>query len=212
MMKLKDIALLIEGRVIGDGDVVISGVAGLSEAAEGDITFLTGVKHLKEAKESRAAAVIVRDGIEGLDKPQIACANPQLAFAVLLGHFYVKPHPHTGISENAVVSPSAEIGENVTVYPFAYIAGGAGIGRDCVIYPGVFIGENSRVGEGCTIYSNVTIRENVSVGSRVIIHPGAVIGADGFGYVFDGRAHYKIPQVGSVVIEDDVEIGANTTI
>ncbi|MGO9954356.1 MAG: UDP-3-O-(3-hydroxymyristoyl)glucosamine N-acyltransferase [Dissulfurispiraceae bacterium] len=211
-MKLKDIAVLIEGRVIGDGEVDISGVSGLSEARQGDITFLSGGKLLKEAKESRAAAIIVKEGTEGLDKPQIACANPQLAFAVLLGQFYVRPHPYMGISEKAVVSNSATIGENVTVYPFAYIADGASIGKDSVIYPGVFIGGGSKVGAACLIYSNVTIREGVTVGSRVIIHPGAVIGADGFGYVFDGRVHRKIPQVGEVIIEDDVEIGANTTI
>jgi len=212
MMKLKDIALLIEGRVIGNGEVGISGVSGLSEAGDGDIIFLSGVKLLKEAKESKAAAVIVKEGIEGLDKPQIACANPQLAFAMLLGHFYVKPHPYMGISEQAAVSPSATIGGNVTVYPFAYIADGASIGKDSIIYPGVFVGEGSIVGDECIIYSSVTIREGVTVGSRVIIHPGAVIGADGFGYVFDGQAHRKIPQVGNVIIEDDVEIGANTTI
>jgi UDP-3-O-[3-hydroxymyristoyl] glucosamine N-acyltransferase len=212
MMKLKDITLLLEGQLIGNGDVEISGVAGLSEAGDGDITFLSGIKLLKEVRESRAAAVIVKEGIEGLEKPQIACANPQLAFARLLGHFYVKPHPFTGISEKSFVSPSASIGENVTVYPFAYIADNANIGKDSVIYPGVFIGEGSKVGATCLIYSNVTIREGVTVGSRVIIHPGAVIGADGFGYVFDGQAHRKIPQVGTVIVEDDVEIGANTTI
>ena len=212
MMKLKDIALLIEGRLIGNGEVEISGVAGLSEAGDGDITFLSGIKLLKDARESRVAAVIVKEGIEGLEKPQIACANPQLAFALLLGHFYVKPHPFQGISEKAFVSPSASIGENVTVYPFAYIADNANIGKDSVIYPSVFIGAGSKVGATCLIYSNVTIREGVTVGSRVIIHPGAVIGADGFGYVFDGQAHRKIPQVGTVIIDDDVEIGANTTI
>jgi UDP-3-O-[3-hydroxymyristoyl] glucosamine N-acyltransferase len=211
-MKLKDIAVLIEGRVIGDGEVEISGVSGLSEAGAGDITFLLGVKLLKEAKESTAAAVIVREGIEGLLKPQVACGNPQLAFAVLLGHFHVQPHPCMGISEKAVVSPSATMGENVTIYPLAYIADGVSIGKDSIIYPGVFIGKGSKVGAECLIYSNVTIREGVTVGARVIIHAGAVIGADGFGYVFDGQAHRKIPQVGGVIIEDDVEIGANTTI
>ena len=212
MMKLRDIGLLIEGRLIGNGEVEISGVAGLSEAGDGDITFLSSIKLLKEARESKAAAVIVKEGIEGLEKPQIACANPQLAFALLLGQFYVKPHPFKGISEKAFVSPSASIGENVTIYPFAYIADNANIGKNSVIYPGVFIGEGSKVGATCLIYSNVTIREDVTVGSRVIIHPGAVIGADGFGYVFDGQAHRKIPQVGTVIIDDDVEIGANTTI
>lgn len=211
-MKLKEIAGLIDGSVIGDGETEISGVAGVSEAGEGDIIFISSVKYFQAVKESRAAAVIVKDAVTDLDKPQVTVANPQLAFAQLLGHFYVKPHPYKGISEKAFVSPSASIEENVTVYPLAYIAEGVAIGRDTVIYPGVFIGEKSVIGEGCVVYPNVTIREGVTVGSRVIIHAGAVIGADGFGYVFDGQAHRKIPQVGGVTIEADVEIGANTTI
>ncbi len=212
MMKLKEIAEILNGRLIGDGEVEISGVSGLSEAVQGDITFVSSIKHLQQAKESSAAAVIVKEPASGLDKPQIAVDNPQLAFARLLGHFYVKPHPYEGISEKAFVSPSASIGDNVTVYPFAYITAGVTIGRNCLIYPGVFIGEKSVIGDGSIIYPNVTIREGITIGQRVIIHPGAVIGADGFGYVFEGGEHRKIPQVGGVIVEDDVEIGANTTI
>ncbi len=211
-MKLKEIAELIDGRVIGNSEIEVSGVSGLSEAREGDITFLSDGRFLAQAKESRAAAVIVKEVITGLDKQQIVAVNPQLAFAQLLGHFYVKPIPNKGTSEKAFISPSAMIGGNVSIYPFAYVANDAAIGKDSVIYPGVFIGEKSFIGEGCTIYSNVTIREGITIGNRVIIHSGAVIGADGFGYVFDGQEHCKIPQVGGVVIEDDVEIGANTTI
>ena len=211
-MKLKDIATLLDGKVIGDEEIEISGASGLSEAGPHEITFVSENKFLPQAAESHASAVIVRDAVAGLDKPQVAVAHPQLAFAKLLGHFYVKPHPYEGISEKAFVSPSASIGENVTIYPFAYIASGVTIGKDCLVYPGVFIGEKSAIGEGCIIYPNVTVREGVTVGHRVIVHPGAVIGADGFGFIFDGKEHRKIPQVGGVVIEDDVEIGANTTI
>jgi UDP-3-O-[3-hydroxymyristoyl] glucosamine N-acyltransferase len=211
-MKLNEIAELLDGRLSGDGEVEISGVSGLSEAVQGDITFVSDKKHMQQAKESLAAAVIVKEVVSGLDKPQIAVVNPQLAFALLLDHFYVNPHPYEGISERAFVSPSASIGENVTVYPFAYIAAGVTVGKDCLIYPGVFLGEKSVIGDGSVIYPNVTVREGITIGQRVIIHAGAVIGADGFGYVFDGQSHRKIPQVGGVVIEDDVEIGANTAI
>ncbi|HMK60441.1 MAG TPA: UDP-3-O-(3-hydroxymyristoyl)glucosamine N-acyltransferase [Dissulfurispiraceae bacterium] len=211
-MKLSEIALFLEGRITGDGDTDITGVAGLSEAKAGDITFIGSGKFIKEARTSPATALIVREFIEDIEKPQIACINPQLAFAKLLGYFYVKPHPYLGVSEKAVVSPTANIGENATIYPFAYIAEHAIIGKRSVIYPGVYIGAGSSIGEACTIYPNATIREGVTVGSRVIIHAGAVVGADGFGFVFDGRSHVKIPQVGRVIIEDDVEIGANTTI
>ncbi len=119
---------------------------------------------------------------------------------------------HRGISENAFISEEAEIAPNVTIYDFAYVSGKVRIGQGSVIFPGVFIGEACDIGEECTIYPNVTIRENTVIGNRVIIHPNSVIGADGFGYVFEEGRHYKIPQVGNVLIEDDVEIGAGVTI
>jgi UDP-3-O-[3-hydroxymyristoyl] glucosamine N-acyltransferase len=211
-MKLKEIAQIIQGQLIGDGEIEITGVSGISEAAEGYISFLSGTKLQAEAARSRASAIIVGKPVDGLKQPQVVVANPQLAFAQLLAHFYVKPHPCLGISEKAIVSPDVVINENVTIYPFAYICEGAVIGKDSIIYPGAYIGEKSVIGEGCVIHPNVVVREGITVGNRVIIHAGAVIGADGFGYVFDGRAHRKIPQVGTVIIGDDVEIGANTTI
>ncbi|MDI6727813.1 MAG: UDP-3-O-(3-hydroxymyristoyl)glucosamine N-acyltransferase [Thermodesulfovibrionales bacterium] len=211
-MKLKDIANLIGGEIIGDGQLDITGAAGISDAKEGDITFLSGTKLLNELKNSKASAVIVKGYVKGLEKPQIITKNPHYAFAQLLSRFYVKPHPCMGISKNAFVSDTAIIGQDVTIYPFAYISDGVNIGSGTVIYPGVFIGKNSSIGEKCLIYPNVAVREGVAIGSRVIIHANAVIGSDGFGYVFEDGMHQKIPQVGGVIIENDVEIGANVTI
>ncbi|MCL4457270.1 MAG: UDP-3-O-(3-hydroxymyristoyl)glucosamine N-acyltransferase [Nitrospirae bacterium] len=211
-MKLRDIAALISGEVVGDGEVEIHGVSGISEAKEGDITFLSGTKLLKELKGSRAAAVIVNRPINDIGKPQIIVSNPLYAFARLLAHFYVKPHQYKGINEKAFVSGKAVVKENVTIYPFAHISDNATIGSGTVIYSGVFIGEGSIVGNDSVIHPNVTVREGVKIGSRVIVHAGAVIGSDGFGYVFEDGMHRKIPQVGGVIIEDDVEIGANVTI
>lgn len=211
-MKLKDIANLIDGEIIGDGEIEITGVAGISDAKDGDITFLSGTRLLNELKNSRASAVIVKGHVKGLEKPQIIAKNPHYAFAQILSRFYVKPHPFMGISKNAFVSDTAIIGQNVTIYPFVYISDGVNIGSGTVIYPGVFIGKDSSVGEECLIYPNVTIREGVAIGKKVIIHANAVIGSDGFGYVFEEGTHRKIPQVGGVIIEDDVEIGANVTI
>jgi UDP-3-O-[3-hydroxymyristoyl] glucosamine N-acyltransferase len=211
-MKLKEIADLIGGEIIGGEDVEITGAAGISDAKEGDITFLSSAKLLKALKNSSAAAVIVKKPVEGIERPQIIAKNPQYAFAKLLSHFYVKPHPCSGISKSAFVSDTAIMGQDVTIYPFAYISDGVNIGSGTVIYPGVFIGKNSSIGEKCLIYPNVAIREGVAIGSRVIIHANAVIGSDGFGYVFEDGIHQKIPQVGGVIIEDDVEIGANVTI
>jgi UDP-3-O-[3-hydroxymyristoyl] glucosamine N-acyltransferase len=211
-MKLKDIANLIGGEIIGNAEIEIAGVAGISDAKEKDITFLSSMKMLKALKNSKASAVIVKERIEDIEKPQVIVKNPQYAFVVALSHFYVKQHPYKGISKNAYVSDSAFVGENTTIYPFAYISDFVKIGSRVVIYPGVFIGENSIIGDGCILYPNITIREGVVIGSRVVIHAGSVIGSDGFGYVFENGAHQKIPQVGNVIIEDDVEIGANVTI
>ncbi len=211
-MKLKDIADLIGGEIAGNEEIEITGVSGISNAKEGDITFLAGTKWLKGVKVSKAGAVLVKETIKELDKPQVVTANPQYAFAKLLSIFYEKPHSFTGISKEAFVSEYADINNNATVYPFAYVSGGAKIGSGTIIYPFVFVGENGSIGDNCVIYPSVTIREGVCIGSRVIIHSGSVIGSDGFGYVFAEGAHQKIPQIGGVIIEDDVEIGANVTI
>ncbi|MBI3377882.1 MAG: UDP-3-O-(3-hydroxymyristoyl)glucosamine N-acyltransferase [Nitrospirae bacterium] len=211
-MKLREIAELLGGELAGNPDIEIKGAAGISDAEDGDITFLATAKLTSECIESKASAVIVKDTVPEIKKPQLKVSNPLYAFARLLEHFYVKPFIASGISDKAYVSDKAQIGENVSVYPLAFVSDRASIGSKTVIYPGVFIGENSSIGDECIIYPNVTIRENVKIGNRVIIHSGAVIGSDGFGYVMEKGIHYKIPQVGGVIIGDDVEIGANVTI
>ncbi len=211
-MKLKDIAGIIDGEVLGDGEIEITGVSGFSGAKEGDITFLSGGKWLPQVRDSKASAVVVKAFVEALQKNQIKARNPQYAFAKLLSHFYVKPQPYRGVSKNAFVSEKASLGQNVSVYAFAYISDNVTIGSGSVIYPGVFVGEGSVLGERCLIYPNVTIREGVRIGNDVIIHAGTVVGADGFAYVFEGGVHYKIPHIGGVIIEDNVEIGANAAI
>ncbi len=211
-MKLDELAGLIGGEMKGDGSIEITGVAGISEAREGDVTFLSSTKLIAELRESRAAAVLVKDFVPELQKPQVKTRNPLYAFAKLLGHFYSRRVQHRGISKNAFISAEAEIAADTTIYDFAYISDKVRIGTGSVIFPGVFIGEACIIGEECTIYPNVTMRENTVVGNRVIIHPNSVIGADGFGYVFEEGKHNKIPQVGKVLIEDDVEIGAGVAI
>ncbi len=211
-MKLRDIAELVGGELHGEGDVEISGVSGLDDAREGDISYIAGPKWVNAALQSHASALLCSVPIAKLDKPQVITRNPQLSFARLLARFYVTPHPVLGISERAFVSGSAKIGAEVTIYPFAYVDEDAEIGAGTVLFPGVFVGRGTVIGEKCLIYPHVTIREGTSIGNRVIVHAGAVIGADGFGYVFDEGVHHKIPQVGTVRIEDDVEIGASTTI
>ena len=211
-MKLREVASVIDGEITGDPDIEILGVAGVHDVREGEITFLADRRLVKECARSKAACVVVKNVIPEIDKPQVVVGNPHYAFAQLLGLFSAKPERPSGVSDSARVSPHAVIGRDVTIYPFSYISDGAAIGDETVIYPGVFVGNEAVLGAGCIIYPNVTIRERVTIGRRVIIHPGAVIGSDGFGYVTEGGRHHKIPQIGSVTVGDDVEIGANVTI
>lgn len=214
-MKLKEIASLFNGEIIGPpntDDIEITGVSGVKEANEGDITFVSSAKYIKDLSGSRASCVIVKEPIADIGIAQLKVSNPYLVFAKLLKHFYVKLKAPIGISKDAIVSDKTEIGTDVSIFPFAFLSDGASIGNKTVIYPYVFVGENTTIGEQCIIYPNVTVRENVKIGNRVIIHSGSVIGSDGFGYVFGEGRHYKIPQVGGVIIEDDVEIGSNVSV
>lgn len=211
-MKLTEIASLLNGEIFGSHDLEITGVSGIHEAEEGDITFIASKKYLKDITDSKASCVMVKEVVADLNKTQLKVSNPHLAFAKLLEHFYIKPAKYVGISREAVISDKAKIADDVSILPFSYIADGASIGKNTIIYPYVYIGENTSVGERCIIYPNVTVREGVKIGDRVIIHSGTVIGSDGFGYVFeDGRFH-KIPQIGGIIIEDDVEIGSNVSV
>jgi UDP-3-O-[3-hydroxymyristoyl] glucosamine N-acyltransferase len=214
-VKLKELASLFDGEIIGRphaDDIEISGVSGIKEAQEGDITFISAQRYIKDLSGCRASCVIVKEPVSDLNITQLKVSNPYLAFAKLLEHFYVKPQKHIGISKDAVVSDAVKLAKDISIFPFSYISDGVSIGSGTFIYPHVFIGENAAIGEKCIIYPNVTLREGVKVGNGVVIHSGSVIGSDGFGYVFDKGRHHKIPQVGGVIIEDDVEIGSNVSI
>lgn len=211
-MKLKELAPLLSGEILGDPEIEITGVSGINEAKDGDITFVSAKKYIKDISKCRASCVIVKDPLSGTGITQLKVSNPYLAFAKLLEHFYIKPGKPAGTSKDAIVSDKAEVGKNVSIFPFTYIADGASIGNGTIVYPYVFIGEKTTIGEDCILHPHVTVRENVKIGKRVIIHAGTVIGSDGFGYVIEEGKHYKIPQVGGVIIEDDVEIGSNVSI
>jgi UDP-3-O-[3-hydroxymyristoyl] glucosamine N-acyltransferase len=214
-VKLTELASLLNGEIIGPpqaNEIEITGVSGIDEAGKGDITFLSSKKYLRNLATCRASCVIVRDPVSDLGMAQLKVSNPHLAFAKLLEYFYVKPIKPIGVSKEAVVSTGAKVGKNISVFPFSYISDGVIVGDDAVIYPYVFIGANTVLGEGCILHPHVTIREGVKIGNRVIIHSGSVIGSDGFGYIPDGGRYHKIPQVGGVIIEDDVEIGSNVSI
>lgn len=209
---LKELAEVVGGEVVGRGELLIKGVAPLESAVEGDITFITSSKYAEQVKTTAASAVIVPPEIAVEGKNLIVCKNPQLAFAKVLTIFTSRHYKAKGIDKRAYIGRNPKLGKDVTVYPFAYIGDNAEIGDRTVIHPGAHVGNGCRLGEEVVIYPNATIMDGCIIGNRVIIYPGAVIGSDGFGFARDGKKHYKIPQIGIVQIDDDVEIGANTTI
>ncbi len=208
-----DIAKFINGKVVGDDSVVITGACGIKEAREGDITFIANSKYSPLISRTQASCVITSYDVKSAPKPIIKTENPSVAFTKTITLLYPNPVKHKkGIHESAVIAKTASIGKGVAIGPHCVIEDNVSIGEGTVLYTGVYVGANTRIGQDCLIYSNITIREDITIGSRVIIHPGTVIGSDGFGYETINGVHHKIPQVGVVVIEDDVEIGANVTI
>jgi UDP-3-O-[3-hydroxymyristoyl] glucosamine N-acyltransferase len=210
---LKEIAALIGGEIVGDESIIITGVAGIQDAAEGDITFLANPKYLPYLRITRASAVIASRDTETKAKPIIRVDNPSLAFTKTVAFILPAKEEHfKGIHQNTAIAKNAKLGKNVSIGAFVVIEDGCSVGDNTVIYPNCYLGRKCSVGADSVIYSNVSIRENCSVGNRAVIHSGAVIGSDGFGFVTVDGTHHKIPQVGTVMVEDDVEIGANVTI
>ncbi len=196
----------------GDPERVIRGVAPLETAGPDEISFVTHPKFLPRGVSSRAGALLVANDVKEVRGALLRVASPQTALIALLRLFHPAPPLVSGIHPSALVASDSRVDASASVGAFAVILPGAVIGARARIFPLVYVGEEAEIGEESTVYPNVVVREGVRIGRRVIIHPGAVLGSDGFGYVFDGRAHQKIPQVGGVIIEDDVEIGANVTI
>ena len=211
---LKELSALCGGELRGDPALEIDGAASLSEAVAGEITFYADPRYLARLRQTRASAVFVPLDFSGQTAAaQIRVANPSKAFEQVVLKLAPKPIAFTpGIHPTAVVDPTAKIGSGISIQPHAVIESGATIGDNAVIGAGSYIGHESIIGASCLIYANVTIRERTRIGARAIIHSGAVIGADGFGFEFVEGRYQKIPQLGIVQIDDDVEIGANTTI
>lgn len=210
--RLGEIAEYLGARLLGDPEAVVHGLGSLENARPGEITFLANPKYAEKLRQSGASAVIMAPGGEAFGKNVIETDKPQIAFARLLQLFYQPAVAPQGVMQGAHVSLSAQLGEGITVYPGAYVGDGVKVGSRVTIHPGAVVYSGCTIGDDVTLHANVSIREGCVIGSRVIIHNGAVIGSDGFGYVQDGRKHVKVPQVGIVVVEDDVEIGANVTI
>ena len=209
--RLSELAAFLKRKFIGK-DVEISGCNTLMDAKDGEISFLANPKYAKYLKSTKAGAVILEPSYASDEKNCIISDNPYLDFAKVVSLFAKEQGEFSGVSELSHIHEDAEIAEDVVIYPYVYIGPRAKIGKKTRIFPGVYIGEDVFIGDECTIYPNVVIMGGCEIGNRVILHPGVVIGADGFGFAMGDEGREKFPQIGKVVIEDEVEIGANSTV
>jgi len=211
-MTLAEIASFLGGTVIGTDDTIINNIRSIEEANEGDITFIANKKYLKKLNLTKASAILAPPQTAAEGKNLIIVADPYVSLGKLLALFYPLEHGCSGVSPDAYIEEGAIVSPEATIFPKAFIGKRARIEKGVVIYPGVFIGNDSFIGENSILYANVTVYHSCIIGKRVILHSGVVVGADGFGFAAPGVSNTKIPQIGFVQIDDDVEIGANSTI
>jgi UDP-3-O-[3-hydroxymyristoyl] glucosamine N-acyltransferase len=209
---IAEIAQLLAGEVVGDGAAVLTGFATAEAARPGDLTFAETDNYFAAAEKSAARAIIVGSTAVSSTKILIRVANPRIAFAKAMSAFFPEPKYAAGIHPSAVIARSAQIDPTVHIGPHCTIGERVQLGAHVVLQAGNFIGDDSALGEATNLFPNVTLYPRTHIGQRVRLHAGTVIGADGYGYVLDQGVHRKIPQVGNVVIGDDVEIGANVTV
>jgi UDP-3-O-[3-hydroxymyristoyl] glucosamine N-acyltransferase len=216
---LAELAKRVGGRVEGDGSILIERVQSLEDAGPSDVSFFANRRYASQFARSRAGAVIV-----GEDEPVtpgrtlLRASNAYLAFAKVSTLFHPPREPVPEVSSRASIAAGARVDPSAEVRDFAVVGAGASVGARTILFPGVVLGEGARVGDDCILYANVVVREHCIVGDRCILQPGAVVGGDGFGFAFDpegdgsGPRHYKVPQAGIAVLEDDVELGANSCV
>jgi UDP-3-O-[3-hydroxymyristoyl] glucosamine N-acyltransferase len=212
---LKKIAEIVNGKLFGDDNLVVTSLARIEEARKGELTFLYLSTYEKFFETTSASAILVKTGFNKTrnDLSYIEVEHPEKAFTSIIMNFFSQEIALHGIDESAFVHPSAIVGKNISLGKNVVVSANCVLGNNVKIFHNSVLLENVEIGDNSIVYQNVSIRENCKIGKRVIIHAGAVIGADGFGYQKDDKGVYnKIPQIGNVVIEDDVEIGANTTI
>ncbi len=212
MPALKEIADLVEGEVTGDDQIMITGINSLEEASQGQISFYADPRYRERLKKTNASALLVSKVTDLYAGPQVVVSSPALAYAKVARFFAPSLPEFSGISEKAFIHQRCQIGENVSIYPLVYVGEEVVIGDHTTLYPGVYVGDRVKIGSRSVIYPNVSILHDCVIGSEVIIHAGTVIGSDGFGFVRDGHINVKIPQIGYVQIDDQVEIGANNAI
>jgi UDP-3-O-[3-hydroxymyristoyl] glucosamine N-acyltransferase len=209
---LKEIGDIVGGEIIGDDQGIITGISSLHECAKGEISFFADPRYKDAVKRTKATALLVSKAIDFFEGSQVVVPNPAMAYVKVAGLFAPPVSRFSGHHPSAFIHENSEIGKNVSIYPSVYIDEGVRIGNDVTLFPGVFVGERVKIGNKTLIHPNVTILHDCIIGNEVIIHAGSVIGSDGFGYLRDGSVNVKVPQIGFVQIDDQVEIGANNTI
>jgi UDP-3-O-[3-hydroxymyristoyl] glucosamine N-acyltransferase len=209
---LGELAALVRGELRGPADLVIEGIAAIDQATPREITFISKGKYARLAPQSQAGAFIVSPENADLDRPRIIVSNPYLAYAQVATAFAPPRRRWPGVSNQACLGRDVELGQEVSIAPLVFVGDRVRLGDRVTLMPGCVLGDDVQVGPDSVLYPNVTVLERCQLGARVIIHSGTVIGADGFGFVPGKDGHFKIPQLGVVVVEDDVEIGANCTI
>jgi UDP-3-O-[3-hydroxymyristoyl] glucosamine N-acyltransferase len=209
---LSRLAEVLEATLDAHPERVVTDVASLASAGPGDLTYVADRRHLESARASRAGAFLAPTDATGLPAPALRCRDPRRALAVVLGLFHPTLPPVPGVDASARVAPGAQIDPTASVGALTIVESGASIGPRVRLGPLVYIGAGVTIGEDSVLFPHVTIYEHCRLGCRVVVHAGAVIGADGFGFIPGAEGHLKIPQVGIVVVQDDVEIGANSTI
>jgi UDP-3-O-[3-hydroxymyristoyl] glucosamine N-acyltransferase len=212
-LTLKELAERLACRLEGDGAIEIRGVAGIEEAGPGQITFFSNPRYAAALRTTRASAVIAGDAAPAAPCALLRTTHPYLAFAKAVEIFAPASRPPAGVHRLAAIGAGVTLGDGVSIGPFVTVGDGASVGARTIVYPQVTIGPGARIGDDCVIHARASIRERVQIGDRVVLQDGAVVGSDGYGFARrpDGT-HHKIPQVGGVVVEDDVEIGANATV
>ena len=212
-MRLGDLAARLGCQLEGDGEVDVVRVAPIEDAQPGDLTFLANPKYTSQLKSTRASAVIAPPDVVDAPCPVLRTSNPYLAFARATALLHPLERPAPGVHPTAIVAADVVVGDEVSIGPYSVVDAGARIGARTILHAHVVVGREAVLGPDCLVHARVSIRERVTIGARCVIQDGAVVGSDGFGFAHrDDGTHEKIPQVATVVIEDDVEIGANTTI
>lgn len=212
-LTLADLAADVDGRVTGDADRRIAGVQTLEAAQPEHLSFVTHPRYRRQAESSRAGALLVGEDWQGSTGHDLLVApEPSWALARILERFHPRVRPRSGVHPTAVIDPACEVGADVTIGPHATVGEGSVIGDRAVLAAGVVVGRECRIGDDTWIHPRVVLYDGTQIGARCILHAGAVLGSDGYGFATHEGRHVKVPQVGRVVVEDDVEVGANTTI